>query len=214
MNLENCVDNMGLEKIHATVHSSRRNLLINKSYSNLSGNLLGALAARKPLGQGQLGVANKINNSTNSGNNSNNISCMLVNSSSSHLNLYKSSNSLNALDLDLMESVSVGSFDRLSLYSCGGATSECDLNQCFLVEMIDDNDDFNNNDNNIEQQQDGVVRSRLNLLSGGGAGTNLKMRTSFNASNRTGGGCALVDNAAMSLSNLKENRVIDWLENI
>lgn len=154
MNLENCVDNMGLEK--AAVHSSRRNLLINKSYSNLSNNF----ASRKP----------QLNANT------------MINPSSSHLNLFKSSNSLNALDLDLMESVSVGSFDRLSLYSCGGVNSESDLNQCFLVEMI--NDVVPTTKNRLKMKTDEAESSRNNRVT------------------------------SIGLSNFKENRVIDWLENI
>lgn len=209
MNLENCVDNMGLEKSSTGIYSSRRNLLINKSYSNLSNNLLSA-GRKMPTSQLM----------SNNNNNSNKMSCaMLVNSSSSHLNLYKSSNSLNALDLDLMESVSVGSFDRLSLYSCGGANSECDLNQCcYLVEMIDDgcgdNHVFNNNSSSFS-----LSKSRLNLIGGstGGAKTAATTTETISKNNRTSKsstGCfSLIDNP-MSLSNLKENRVIDWLENI
>lgn len=59
---------------------------------------------------------------------------------SSQANLYdKSSTSLNALlDLDMFESVSISSFDRLSLYSECCANSVCDLNTYYLIESTQD----------------------------------------------------------------------------
>lgn len=63
----------------------------------------------------------------------------------SNLNIFKSSNSLNALDLELYDSVSVGSFDRQSFYSTC-PNSECDLNSCFIVEqkLIETNSNLSN----------------------------------------------------------------------
>ena len=52
---------------------------------------------------------------------------------SSNMNLYKSSTSLNALDLELLDSVSVGSFDRESIYS-NYANSECELSNYCLYD--------------------------------------------------------------------------------
>ena len=54
---------------------------------------------------------------------------------SSNMNLYKSSTSLNALDLELLDSVSVGSFDRESIYS-NYANSECELSNYCLYDPV------------------------------------------------------------------------------
>lgn len=168
MNLEHCVDNLGLESdgLKITIaNNSRRNLLLNKSHTNLSQNFsLGSMSKKAQ-------------------NNNNN---MLINGS--NLNLFKSSNSLNALDLELMESVSVGSFDRLSLYSCG-ANSESDLNQYFFVDTVDNTMDTSKNDTG-------------------------EVKFDKNRSNRNQVTSSRYFVNSVKLNNFKENRVIDWLENI
>lgn len=183
MNLENCVDNLGLESESSLnkldksrAYSSRRNLLMNKSYSNLSNNQLKTSTAQ-------------LLPTTISGG-------LLIAAANSSSNLLKSSNSLNALiDLDMMESVSVGSFDRLSLYSCGACNSETDLRRSFYL---------------VDGSGSGSYHadSSQSRLSGGGAKeTTTKKRSS------TSNGFSLID-PTLSLSNLKETRVIDWLEHI
>jgi hypothetical protein len=100
-------------------------------------------------------------------NNENNISNTNNKSQSTRLYYFKSSQmnlstSLNALlDLDMLDSVSIGSFDRHSLYSlCDGAgMSDCDLSEICLIEST--NDLFNSS-KNITTSNNTLIKSKPN----------------------------------------------------
>jgi hypothetical protein len=133
----------------------------------------------------------------------------------SNRNLFKSSTSLNALDLELLESVSVGSFDRESLYSFY-ANSECCCelsNYC----LYDPSLVYNNHKNN-----------NCSIL----AAKNLANKSFTNISASAAEAAAVDDNTAdfnanidSKLASIKLNsnnnnnkaansKVIDWLQHI
>jgi hypothetical protein len=106
----------------------------NKSMTNISNLTRLGLTAHKQSSTNfsTAGQGLYLNPSINQSNESHG-DCLFLKRSiaTSRSDLFKSSNSLNALDLELLDSVSVGSFDRQSFNSCG-ANSELDLsyNNC------------------------------------------------------------------------------------
>jgi hypothetical protein len=128
--------------------------------------------------------------------------------SSSSTNLFKSSTSLNALDLDLMDSVSVGSFDRFSFYSFG-ANSESDLTNALYVFQDTLIDTTARNDEEFAGENSQPDESLANFV-------NQKQQQPLNNDNNTynSNNLTSIVDTYTKMGSFKENRVIDWLGNI
>lgn len=96
---------------------------INKSMSNITKRVTTGYGDRESAsGGGLLTPASALDSPTAA-----TTSSRLARLSISRSNLFKSSSSLNALDIEGLDSVSVGSFDRQSLNSCGANSDDLDF---------------------------------------------------------------------------------------
>ena len=201
---DNSSSNMNVDK-QKLIDTMTYNNLRKKSYNNLSllnasSSIFGASGTTcENMGATSSRLSNhksniNINNINNS-NSSNKLSSFLC-LKSSNLNLYKSSNSLNALDLELLDSVSVGSFDRQSLYSL--THSEYELGNFYVLENSPDLDftsniNENNNVNSNNNQPISNYRSCLFL-------------NTLNDSSST------VTSSFKDKNLTKNSKVVDWLQ--
>ena len=116
---------------------------------------------------------------------------------SSKINLYKSSTSLNALDLELLDSVSVGSFDRESIYS-NYANSECELSSYCLYDPV------------LFVQPS----SQQQLTHHTGKMTSIENKSAQESGGKLSNSMASLRINSSNSNNKTNSKVIDWLQNI
>ena len=204
MNLDKCFNKMGFDVIESKSNAKQFSPQLNaQSFLHKSN-----LSSSTYLLNKNLLFKSNLNLDENE--NSNNVNKNgLFYLKSSNLNLFKSSNSLNALDLELLDSVSVGSFDRKSLYS-NCANSECELNDYYLCGLIESSGYFSRSAANLFQNTDKLDNdNNLNKSASNNLGDHL-IDTSGNSSCNNNNYNQQLVNSKID----KKQNLLNWLQKI